>query len=138
MDDGHKSALRRHHAELRSGIKVNNLLPDLHCAARGFLTDVERDEVSSKSCNVSQVDALIEILLTKENKDFDSFCRVLEKGKYRWWSEVLSQSASSTKRGMILTAESKRGLCVGICEWCVDVCVRAYVYPAPSASKCPQ
>ena len=93
MDDARKRALREHHSDLRTGIRVNNLLPDLHCDAGGFLTDVESPTISSKSCNVSQVDELIVILLTKENRDFDSFCRVLKKGGYSGWSERLNHSA---------------------------------------------
>ena len=103
MDAARKRALRRYSPELRTGFIVNNLLPDLHCDAGGFLTDVESLKISSKSCNVSQVDELIVILLTKENRDFDSFCRVLKKGGCVRWSEKLNQSVSPTKQGMILT-----------------------------------
>ena len=108
MDAAHKKTLRRYNPELRNGIIVNNLLPDLHRDAGGFLTDVESLAVSSKRCNVGQVDELITILLTKENTDFDSFCHILKKGDYRRWSEVLSRSAASANRGM--TTESS--LCV--------------------------
>ena len=93
MDDARKRALRKHHSDLRTGIIVNNLLPDLHCDAGGFLIDVESLTISSKSCNVSQVDELIGTLLTKENRDFDSFCRVLQKDGYSGWSERLNHSA---------------------------------------------
>ena len=95
MDDARKRALRKHHSDLRTGIIVNNFLPDLHYAAGGFLTDVESDTISSASMtsNVSQVDKLVTVLLTKEDRDFDSFCRVLKKGGYSGWSERLSHSA---------------------------------------------
>lgn len=93
MDDARKSAIRKHHSDLRTGIIVKNLLPDLHCAAGGFLTDVESLTISSKTCNVSQVDEVVAVLLTKEDRDFDSFCRVLKKGGYSRWSERLNHSA---------------------------------------------
>ena len=93
MDDARKRALRKHHSDLRTGIRVKNLLPDLHCDAGGFLTNVESLRISSKSCDVNQVDELIGTLLTKENGDFDSFCHVLQKGGYSGWSERLNHSA---------------------------------------------
>ena len=97
MDDARKRALREHHSDLRTGIIVNNLLPDLHCDAGGFLTDVESDTISSMTSNVSQVDKLVTVLLTKEDRDFDSFCRALKKGGYSRWSERLSHSARQGK-----------------------------------------
>lgn len=94
MDDPRRKSLRRYNSDLRAGVIVNNFLPDLHCDAGGFLTEVEYTTITSKSCNVSQVDELVTILLTKENGDFDSFCRVLEKSGHRSWSEKLNHSAS--------------------------------------------
>ena len=118
MDAARNRALRRYNPELRTEIIVNNLLPDLHRDAGGFLTDVESLTVSSKRCNVGQVDELITILLTKENADFDSFCHILKKGDYGHWSEVLSQSAASAKRGMTTSIGLAKcvGVGVGVCE----------------------
>ena len=93
MDAARKSAIRRHHSDLREGVTVNNLLPDLHCDAGGFLTSVESQEIASKGSNVKQVDELIAVLLTKEDRDFDSFCRVLKKCGYPSWSEKLNLPA---------------------------------------------
>ena len=103
MNTAWKKSLRRYNPELRVGVIVSNFLPDLHCDAGGFLTEVEYATISSKRCNVSQVDELVTILLTKENADFDSFYRVLEKSEYRGWSEKLnhSESTQSVKQGRI-------------------------------------
>ena len=79
MDQARKEALRRQQDDLRTGIRVNDILPSLHKDARGFLDDVEEDRVKSKEGNVAQVDELLAILLTKENKDFDYFCTIIEK-----------------------------------------------------------
>ena len=97
MDKARTSAIRSHHSKLRTGIIVNNLLPDLHCDAGGFLTDVESAKISSMTCNVSQVDELITVLLTKEDRDYDTFCRILQKGGYPGWSEKLNCSARQSR-----------------------------------------
>ena len=89
------AALRRYHSDLRTGIIVKNFLPDLHQYAGGFLTDVESSVVDGKSGQIDKVDKLMEFLLTKEDKDFDAFCRVLSKHGYRTWSERLRQAARS-------------------------------------------
>lgn len=79
MDHARKEALRRQQDDLRTGIRVNDILPSLHKDAGGFLDDVEEDRVKSKEGNVAQVDELLAILRTKENKDFDYFCTIIEK-----------------------------------------------------------
>ena len=79
MDQARKEALRRRQEDLRMGIIVNNILPSLHEAAGGFLDDVEEDRVKSKEGNVAQVDELLAILQTKDNRDFDYFCTIIEK-----------------------------------------------------------
>ena len=79
MDDAKKEALRRRQDDLRTGIIVNNILPSLHKYAGGFLDDVEEDRVKSKEGNVAQVDELLVILRTKEDKDFNYFCTIIEK-----------------------------------------------------------
>ena len=54
---------------------VGHFLPDL----RPVLTDVEYDQVEAKESNTARVDELINTLLTKENKNFDEFCKVLRQ-----------------------------------------------------------
>lgn len=92
MDAAWKRAIRRHHPELRTVLRVDNFLPCLHHDAGGFLTEVERLRISSKSDSIYQVDELVDVLLTKEDGDFDSFCRVLKENGYRSISEGLSRS----------------------------------------------
>ena len=98
MDD-HKKALRQCHLELRTGIIVSHFLPDLHSHAGGFLTDMEFAGVSAKKAmgNVDQVDELIDILLRKENKDFQYFCVILEKHGCQAWSNKLKVAAGLGK-----------------------------------------
>ena len=100
MDDHRKKALRLYHSDLRTGIIVSHFLPKLHREAGGFLTDVESETIAAKksSGNVEQVDELIGVLLTKENKDFDYFCDVLEKEGHQSLSNRLKVAAGLSKR----------------------------------------
>ena len=80
MDVGRKKALREQQEDFRgTGIIIKNIFPRLHKDAGGFLDDVELIQVTSKEGNVAQVDELFAILLTKENKDFDLFCTIVER-----------------------------------------------------------
>ena len=100
MDDRRKKALRQYHSDLRTGIIVSYFLPKLHSDAGGFLTDVESDMIAAKkfSSNVEQVDELISVLLTKDSKDFDYFCDVLEKEGHQSLSNRLKVAAGLSKR----------------------------------------
>lgn len=99
MDARRKTAIRQCHSKLRTGIVVDNLLPHLHIGARGFLTDVEYATVrESSDSNVKQVDQLVDVLLKKEDKDFDYFCAILEKEGYKGCSKALEEALRSGKR----------------------------------------
>ena len=90
MDDRKKGALRRYHQDLRTGIRVGNILP----ALRPVLTDAEYDQVEESENNVATVDELITILLTKENRHFDAFCTALEKNGYEHWARKLQKQVN--------------------------------------------
>ena len=98
MDERKKKALRQYHLELRTGITVSHFLPVLHIHAGGFLTDVESASIADKSDNLEQVDELINVLLRKENKDFDYFCDVLERNGCEVWSRKLKVAAGLGKQ----------------------------------------
>ena len=97
MDESRKKALRQCHPDLRTQIRVNDFLPSLHVYAGGFLNDVESGRIKQHSRNIEQVDEMIEILVTKDNKGFDHFCVVLEEG-YHVWSEKLREAAGLGKQ----------------------------------------
>ena len=97
MNDSRRKALRRYHQDLRTHITVNDFLPSLHVDADGFLTDLESGKIRKCTGNIEQVDELIEILVTKENNDFDHFCVALEEG-YHVWSAKLRETAGLGKR----------------------------------------
>ena len=87
MDESKKGALRWHHQRLRTGILVGNILPVL----RPVLTDAEYSRIRDREDNISRVDELIEILLTKEDRHFDAFCTALEKNGYKHWAKKLQK-----------------------------------------------
>lgn len=89
MDDGRKQALRVHHQELKSGLILKNILP----AFRIYLTDVEYSQVEGKQGNVAQIDTLIRILLTKENRHFDGLTSICEHNGYPHWAKKLWTTA---------------------------------------------
>ena len=97
MDESRRRALRQCHPDLRTQIRVNDFLPSLYVLAGGFLNDVESGRIRQHTGNIEQVDEMIDILVTKDNKDFDHFCVVLEEG-YHVWSENLREAAGLGKR----------------------------------------
>ena len=98
MDYYRKEALRQCHPYLRTVITVGNILPSLHVDAGGFLNDAENDSIAKNIGNIDQVDDLVDILLKKENKDFDYFCVVLEKEGCQACSNRLRGAAGLGKR----------------------------------------
>ena len=85
MDEKRLGVLMKYHQTLRTGLILKNILP----ALRMLLTKVEYDCVEGKEGNVAQVDELIRILLTKENKHFEGFCTALANNGYKHWADKL-------------------------------------------------
>ena len=105
MDDYRKEALRDCHYNLTTAIIVANILPRLHVREGGFLNDVESDSIGKNGGNARQVEDLVDILLKKENKDFDYFCDVLEKEGYQAFSSRLREAAGLGKWHRLTGAE---------------------------------
>ena len=97
MDELRIRALGDFHQKLRTGIIVNNILPEIASYLR--LTAVERSQVEAKSSNVTQVDDLLTILRTKDNWHFDGFCIVLERNGYEHWAKQLQAAATTEPNG---------------------------------------
>lgn len=97
MDKDWQKALKEYHQKLRSGLLVVNVLPALR--PYDYLTDVEYTQVASKQVqgNVAQVDELVEILLTKEKRNFDGLCHVLERNGYLHWAQQLRAAVGGRK-----------------------------------------
>ena len=80
-----KRTLKANHQKLRHEIRVKHVLPEFY----SFLTNVEYERVqgSDKADNVDQVDRLVEILLTKEEREFEEFLIAL-------WQQGYTDSAA--------------------------------------------
>ena len=89
MDESKKGALRRNRQGLRADLRVGNILH----ALRTELTGAEYSRILDREDNISRVDELIEILLTKENRHFDAFCTALEQNGYVHLSGKLQNKA---------------------------------------------
>ena len=87
MDERRKRSLRKHHQDLRTGLRVGNILP----ALRLVLADAEYSRIRDREDNASRVDELIDVLLTKENRHFDAFSTALEKNGYEHWAKTLQR-----------------------------------------------
>ena len=96
MDEGRRQALKSNHHSLRSGLIVKNILP----AFRPYLTDIEYLRVESQTGNVAQVDELVAILLTKEDRHFDEFCRVCERNGYQHLARWLRAAAGAHRHAV--------------------------------------
>ena len=100
MDSPKKSALKDHHQDLRTGIIVANFLPEF----RQMLTDVEYSRIEDTTGNVSAVDELVKILLTKTGREFVRFCEILRANGYEHWAKKLEGRA-----------QKQRGACDIVC-----------------------
>ena len=98
MDELRLRALVDFQQKLRTGIIVNNILPEIASYLR--LTPVERSAIEANfPSNYAQVDALFTILRTKDNWHFDGFCIVLERNGYEHWAKDLQAAATTEPDG---------------------------------------
>ena len=86
-------------ASLQEGLKKNvmmipQLFDLLEVPQGGFMT---REEAMGVRSNANPMVPLIEILRGKTDKEFDTFCDMLEKSSYRAWAGILKQEAERLK-----------------------------------------
>ena len=91
MSDYNSAAL----ASLREGLKDNvtmsiRLFDMLEVTQGGFMTRAEAMNIQS---NASPMVRLVEILRGKTDKEFDTFCDMLEKTNYPAWAYTLKEAA---------------------------------------------
>ena len=93
MSKVYKQALRDYQVKIAGVLIVNNIISDL----KPYLTKVEYLQVKSKLGNMTQVDELFRILLTKGNGHFKGFCHVLEANGYQHWAQQLQSSTDGVE-----------------------------------------
>ena len=93
---------------LKLNVLMNTGLADkLEKAAGGFMSRAEAQMVRALSSNSDQIDKVIETLRGKTNKDFNTFCMMLEQTNHVIWAVELKKKAKQFKRG------GGKGTCIG-------------------------
>ena len=96
---------------LRERLKLNvsmttGLTDKLEKAAGGFMSRREAQMIRELSSNSEQIDRVIEILQGKTNKDFVTFCTILQETNHVVWAVELEKEAERFKKG-------RKGTCRG-------------------------
>ena len=114
----------------------------LEKAAGGFMTRFEAQTVREQPGNIKQMNKVIDILLSKVDKDFTTFLKMLLHSNNKVWAEELEERAEQFK---------KEGMCVcrekGTYQRCTFswynafamlscVCVHACVHACVSTCMC--
>lgn len=72
-------ALLKVRPQLEKRLKIEHHISNLHNAvAGGFLTDIEEQDISSQLTDYNRVRKLVEILITKDEKDIKAFAAYLK------------------------------------------------------------
>ena len=99
MTKWNKSALVALTAKLKEHVILNHGLNDkLEDVAGGFMNRAEAQAVRSKQNSHEQMEQLIYILLGKRNKDFNTFCKMLQNSNNGVWADQLKEKARELKR----------------------------------------
>ena len=94
-----KSALVALTADLKENVIINHGLNNkLEDVAGGFMNRAEAQVVRSKQNSHEQMGQLIDILLGKRNKDFNTFCKMLQESNNGVWADQLKARARELKR----------------------------------------
>ena len=86
-------ALKR---ELTLNVKMIVLANILETPAGGFMSRTEAKSVRAKTGD-DQMELVIEILLGKGDKEFATFCQMLQKSNYQVWARELEVEAEKFK-----------------------------------------
>ena len=120
MSDYNSNALIALRSDLKIKVKMKPLLIDmLQPPAGGFMNPAEEQSVRNAE---SPMEELITILLGKGNKEFSTFCDMLEKSNHSAWANRLRQEAewyraknqmNGKQYGLSMYVESD-GVCCGM------------------------
>ena len=88
MSDYNSNALKALQEELKTSVVMETLIDILELPAGGFMNATEAQSVRN-----APMGRLIEILLGKGDKEFNTFCDMLEKSNHRGWANRLRLEA---------------------------------------------
>ena len=83
--------------KLKLNVKMIALANILETPAGGFMSRTEAQSVRAKTGDDQQMELVIEILLGKSNKEFATFCQMLQKSNYQVWARELEVEAEKFK-----------------------------------------
>ena len=93
MSDRRLKSLNKQLPQLETKLILETIKSHFHVDAGGFLNEVEMIEVFSGKSRIDHIRSLIEVLKTKDNSAFATFCLILRNGGYGHWSKVLLDEA---------------------------------------------
>ena len=79
--------------ELKLNVKMIALANILETPAGGFMSRTEAQSVRAKTGDDQQMELVIEMLLGKGDKEFATFCQMLQKSNYQVWARQLELKA---------------------------------------------
>ncbi len=83
--------------ELKLNVKMIALANILETPAGGFMNSAEAQSVRDKTGDAQQIEEVIDILRGKGDKEFATFCQMLQKSNYPVWARELEVEAEKFK-----------------------------------------
>ena len=83
--------------ELKLNVKMIALANILETPAGGFMNSAEAQSVRAKTGDAQQIEEVIDILRGKGDKEFATFCQMLQKSNYQVWARQLELEAEKFK-----------------------------------------
>ncbi len=83
--------------KLKLNVKMITLANILEIAAGGFMNSAEAQSVRDKTGDAQQIEEVIDILRGKGDKEFATFCQMLQKSNYQVWARELEVEAEKFK-----------------------------------------
>ena len=95
MSDYNSKALKALQGGLKTSVVMEQLIDMLEPPAGGFMNATEAKSVQNAK---SPMGRLIEILLSKGDKEFNIFCDMLKRSNHSAWANSLRQEAERYRR----------------------------------------
>ena len=83
--------------KLKLNVKMIALANILETPAGGFMNSAEAQSVRDKTGDAQQIEEVIDILRGKGDKEFATFCQMLQKSNYQVWAHALEVEAEKFK-----------------------------------------
>ena len=96
--------------ELKLNVKMIALANILETPAGGFMNSAEAQSVRDRSGDAQQIEGVIDILRGKGDKEFATFCQMLQKSNYQVWAHELELEAEKFK-----TSDGMKHLFLAFC-----------------------